>query len=56
MEGARLKRIMREIAACEKDPDDEITVNMIDGTCSWAHARITFSSRGYFSGPHQFAL
>ncbi|WFD21775.1 oxalate--CoA ligase [Malassezia equina] len=31
MEGARLKRIMREIAACEKDPDDEITVKMIDG-------------------------
>lgn len=36
MEGARLKRIMREIAACEKDPDDEITVKMIDGMCMCA--------------------
>ncbi|WFD25483.1 E2 ubiquitin-conjugating enzyme [Malassezia nana] len=30
MEGARLKRIMREIASCEKESDDEICVKMID--------------------------
>ena len=31
MEHARLKRVMREIAACEKEADDEIAVKMIDG-------------------------
>lgn len=32
MEGARLKRIVREIAACERESDDEISVYTIDGT------------------------
>jgi len=32
MEGARLKRIVREIAACERESDDEISVYPIDGT------------------------
>ena len=31
MEGARLKRIVREIAACERESDDEISVYPIDG-------------------------
>ncbi|KAL4400140.1 Ubiquitin-conjugating enzyme E2 1 [Malassezia pachydermatis] len=43
MEGARLKRIMREISACEKDPDDEITVKMVDES--------PFHLIGTFPGP-----
>lgn len=46
MEGARLRRIMREIAACEKESDDEIFVSMIDGMytlCLPNNVRISFS-------------
>lgn len=52
MEGARLRRIVREIAACEKDADDEIAVKMVDGAyhaCSDVES--PFHLIGTFPGP-----
>ncbi|WFD42315.1 E2 ubiquitin-conjugating enzyme [Malassezia psittaci] len=43
MANARLNRIMREIAACERDPSDEITVKMVDES--------PFHLIGTFPGP-----
>lgn len=52
MEGARLKRIVREIAACEKESDDEISVYTIDGTSNLAYApESPFHLIGTFPGP-----
>lgn len=51
MEGARLKRIMREIASCERDKDDEITVQMIDGASAVLTPESPFHLLGTFPGP-----
>jgi len=53
MEHARLKRVMREIAACEKEADDEIAVKMIDGAqmCIFLTVRLAVPPARYISWP-----
>ena len=51
MANARLNRVMREIAACERDKSDGIAVQMVDGTQSWYSSESPFHLIGTFPGP-----